>query len=134
MLRVPELLTMAIDRDEERIDRAEAILDGMLDGENAGDRKDAAFFVLRQSKRAAERGWRMPDVEVNVNVPTRVQMTRYTWANGEVIAEIPELVPINSRPMIEHDPDERARIEDERRRIAAEAEEERRRQGDQDSG
>jgi hypothetical protein len=132
---VPPLLDLVIEIDEERIDLAQQNVDEMLRSDDKLLRKEASFFVLRQSRRAASRGWRQPDAEVNVNANVRMETVRIRWANGEELTRME--VPVNELPpMIEHDPVERARIEEERLRIAEEreGEEERRRQGDQDSG
>jgi hypothetical protein len=116
MAVVPALFDLVMERDEQRLDKAEAHLDAMLESENAGDRKDAAFFVLRQSKRAAQRGWRQPDAEVNGNNNVvNLVPVRYTWRDGTVLCD--DLVPAHLLPKtIDHDPDERARVDEERRR------------------
>jgi hypothetical protein len=80
MAVVPALLDISLKRDEERLDKAEKILHGMLASENALERKDVAFFVLGQSKRAVSRGWRQPDSEVNVNVDTGERvLVSFAW-------------------------------------------------------
>ena len=69
---VPELLSLAIDKEERRLDRAEEILDRELNSDDPRYSAAAAFFVLRNAKRAVARGWRQPDVEISVeNAPAR---------------------------------------------------------------
>jgi hypothetical protein len=114
---VPPLLDLVIEIDEERIDLAQQNVDEMLRSNDKLLRKEASFFVLRQSRRAAERGWRQPDAEVNINANVRMETVSVRWGNGEEIAryEVPvrELGPGR---MIEHeDPHERARVGEERR-------------------
>jgi hypothetical protein len=68
ILASPELMAAAFEKEERRLDKAEAILDREL----ASDSAAAAFFVLRNAKRAVARGWRQPDVEISVeNAPAR---------------------------------------------------------------
>jgi hypothetical protein len=132
---VRPLLDLVVEIEEQRIDKAVSNLDAMLDSENDGLRKESSLFVLRSHKRAVSRGFRQPDeANVNVNVATIPVRTQYKWADGTIIADIIEQQPISSvtPPMIEHDPAERARVDEERRQIAADADEERRRQGDHD--
>jgi hypothetical protein len=130
---VPQLLDLAIEEDEKRIDKAMRNLDEMLESDDKLLKKDASLFVLRQHRRAVERGWRQPDAEVNVTANMRVETQRIVWGDGSWVADIEVEVPAHGR-LIEHDPAERARVDEERRQIAEDAEEERRRQGDQDSG
>jgi hypothetical protein len=121
MAATPALLDIAINADEERVDRAMRNLDEMLQGDDKLLKKEASFFVLRQHRRAAQRGWRQPDAEVNVNANVNLVPVRYVWGNGEEIGR--DMVPEHLLPRtIEHDPDERARVDEERRR-----------QGDHDS-
>src|SRR5262249_46251575 len=63
----PELLSLAIDKEERRLDKAEEILDRELNSSDPRYSAAAAFFVLRNARRAVARGWRQPDVEVAVN-------------------------------------------------------------------
>jgi hypothetical protein len=139
MVCVPQLLDLAIEEDEKRIDKAMRNLDEMLDGEDKLSKKEASFFVLKQSKRAAQRGWRQPDAEVTINnnISNETRVVSLTWGNGQVIGKLE--YPAHMLPperVIERDPVEHARIDAELRQIAEEreAEEERRRQGDHDSG
>ena len=127
---VRPLLDLVVEIEEQRIDKAVSNLDAMLDSENDGLRKESSLFVLRQHKRATERGWRQPDMEVSVNVQKREEHVIYTWGDGTVIYDSRE----HQAPLIEHDPDERARIDAERAAARTDADEERRRQGDPDSG
>jgi hypothetical protein len=100
---VPELVELAIDKEERRLDRAEAILERELASEDPRYSAAAAYFVLKQSKRASERGWRQPNVEVVVNSgPSRVLNVR--WGDGTLVTkmEVPGNVYI-APPVIEHD-------------------------------
>jgi hypothetical protein len=144
MAATPALLDLAINADEERVDRAMRNLDEMLDGDDKLSKKEASFFVLRQSKRAAQRGWRQPDAEVNVNVSSELVTRTICWGNNEPIAEITatqaEWDLVDRRAgrrtvdgeLADADAAEHPRINEERRQIAADAEEERRQQGDSD--
>jgi hypothetical protein len=126
---VRPLLDLVVEIEEQRIDKAVSNLDAMLDSANDGLRKESSLFVLRQHKRAVDRGWRQPDAEVSVNTNVNLVPVKYVWGDGTEVATL--MVPENELPpMIEHDPDERARVDEERRRIAADAEEERRQQRD----
>jgi hypothetical protein len=128
---VRPLLDLVVEIEEQRIDKAVSNLDAMLDSENDGLRKESSLFVLRTHKRAVSRGFRQPDAEVNVNANVQMETVRIVWGDGSHVADME--VPVGTYPnMIEHDPEERARVDEERRQIAAEAEEERRRQGDHD--
>jgi hypothetical protein len=104
---VPELLSLAIDKEERRLDKAEEILDRELDSSDPRYSAAAAFFVLRNARRAVSRGWRQPDMEVTVNnsgPPVRVAIH---WADGQKIGEYE--YPAGTRipqPLIEHDPAE----------------------------
>jgi hypothetical protein len=130
---VPQLLDLVIEIDEERIDLAQQNVDEMLRSDDKLLRKEASFFVLRQSGRAASRGWRQPDAEVNINANVRMETVRVTWRDGTHVADI-ECPASELPPMIEHDPDERARIDAERAAARADPDEERRRQVDLDPG
>jgi hypothetical protein len=102
----PELLALAAEKEERRLDRAEAILERELDSDDPRYSAAAAFFVLRNAKRAAARGWRQPDVEVAVNSGEPARVVSVTWGK-EVIAtmEVPAGMYV-PRPLIEHDPAE----------------------------
>jgi hypothetical protein len=83
----PELLALAAEKEERRLDKAEEILERELDSSDPRYSAAAAFFVLRNAKRAVSRGWRQPDVEVAVNnsgPPVRVAIH---WADGQKIGE-----------------------------------------------
>jgi hypothetical protein len=105
----PELLALAAEKEERRLDKAEEILDRELNSDDPRYSAAAAFFVLRNARRAVSRGWRQPDVEVAINnnagppVPVAVR-----WADGTHIATMK--VPAGThipRPLeIEHDPAE----------------------------
>jgi hypothetical protein len=43
----------------------------------------AAFFVLRNAKRAAARGWRQPDVEITVDNPAPAKKFVFKWEGDE---------------------------------------------------
>ena len=102
----PELLALAAEKEERRLDKAEAILDRELNSDDPRYSAAAAFFVLRNAKRAVARGWRQPDVEVavaNSGPPVRVA---FRWGDGTHVATVEypagTLLP---RPLeIEHDP------------------------------
>jgi hypothetical protein len=132
---VRPLLDLVVEIEEQRIDKAVSNLDAMLDSENDGLRKESSLFVLRSHKRAVSRGFRQPDVDVNVNVgPQQMEKRRIVWGDGSVVCDIE--VPVGmypDPPLIEHDPGERARTDAERA-ARTDADEERRRQGDHDSG
>jgi hypothetical protein len=65
-----------------------------------------------------------------VNVQKREEHVIYTWGDGTVIYDSRE----HQAPLIDHDPDERARIEAERPAARTDGNEERRQQGDPDPG
>jgi hypothetical protein len=85
----PELLALAAEKEERRLDKAEAILERELDSDDPRYSAAAAFFVLRNAKRAVARGWRQPDVEVTVNndrgPPVRMQ---FKWLDGTHIGTV----------------------------------------------
>jgi hypothetical protein len=62
-------MAAAFEKEERRLDRAEEILDRELNSEDPRHSAAAAFFLLRNAKRAVARGWRQPDVEIAVNDP-----------------------------------------------------------------
>jgi hypothetical protein len=109
---VRPLLDLVVEIEEQRIDKAVSNLDAMLDSENDGLRKESSLFVLRQHKRAVDRGWRQPDAEVIMNANVRMETTRIYWADGTYICDM-EVPVSSSRPLIEHDPDERARVDED---------------------
>jgi hypothetical protein len=76
----PELMAVVFERVELRLDKAEAILERELDSSDPRYSAAAAFFVLRNARRAAERGWRQADATVTVNNNTAVQHNVvYRW-------------------------------------------------------
>jgi hypothetical protein len=100
----PDLLALAAEKEERRLDKAEEIIDREL----ALDSAAAAFFVLRNAKRAVARGWRQPDVEVavvNSGPPVRCNIL---WGDGSRIAtvEYPAGTRLPRPLEIEHDPRE----------------------------
>ena len=102
----PELLALAAEKEERRLDKAEAILERELDSDDPRYSAAAAFFVLRNAKRAVARGWRQPDVEVavaNSGPPVRVA---FRWGDGTHVATIdyPGGTRIPRPLEIEHDP------------------------------
>jgi hypothetical protein len=105
----PELLALAAEKEERRLDRAEEILDRELDSSDPRYSAAAAFFVLRNARRAAERGWRQPDVEVNVHSAEPARIVSVRWADGEEIGRmaVPAGTPIPRPSLIEHDDSER---------------------------
>src|SRR6516162_8816901 len=94
---VPPLLDLVIEIDEERIDLAQQNVDEMLRCDDKLLRKEASFFVLRQSRRAVDRGWRQPDAEVTVNANMRMEKQRIVWGDGSLVAEIEVPVPAYGR-------------------------------------
>jgi hypothetical protein len=89
---VPELLSIAIDKEERRLDKAEEILDRELNSDDPRYSAAAAFFVLRNAKRAVSRGWRQPDVEVTVENAPAEKTYVFKWAGdggnlGETMLE-----------------------------------------------
>jgi hypothetical protein len=75
VLASPELMAAAFEKEERRLDKAEAILDRELNSDDPRYSAAAAFFVLRNAKRAVARGWRQPDVEVAINNPAPAEKT-----------------------------------------------------------
>jgi hypothetical protein len=61
----PDLLALAAEKEERRLDKAEAILDRELNSDDPRYSAAAAFFVLRNAKRAV--------VRVGVNPTSRLQ-------------------------------------------------------------
>jgi hypothetical protein len=87
-------------------DEAEKILDRQLNSDDPRESTAAAFFVLRNAKRAVSRGWRQPDVEVAVNNSGPPVRVGFRWAEGTHVAtvEYPAGTRIPRRLEIEHDP------------------------------
>jgi hypothetical protein len=86
----PELLALAAEKEERRLDKAEAILDRELNSDDPRYSAAAAFFVLRNAKRAVARGWRQPDVEVTVENPAPARSYVFLWEGddlGETVIE-----------------------------------------------
>jgi hypothetical protein len=92
MAASPELLALAAEKEERRLDKAEAILDRELNSDDPRYSAAAAFFVLRNAKRAVARGWRQPDVEIAVENAAPAQTYIFKWAGdggniGETVIE-----------------------------------------------
>jgi hypothetical protein len=88
----PDLLALAAEKEERRLDKAEEILDRELNSDDPRYSAAAAFFVLRNAKRAVARGWRQPDVEVTVENQAPAQTYIFKWAGdgtnlGETVIE-----------------------------------------------
>jgi hypothetical protein len=81
---VPELLSLAIDKEERRLDRAEEILDRELNSDDPRYSAAAAFFVLRNARRAVARGWRQPDVEVTVENAAPARRLVFKWEGDDL--------------------------------------------------
>jgi hypothetical protein len=102
----PELLSLAVEKEERRLDQAEDILQRELDSDDPRYSAAAAFFVLRNAKRASERGWRQPDAPVSASVTVDAAARRVTfrWRTADddrLAAEQAE-----QAELIEHDPAE----------------------------
>jgi hypothetical protein len=90
VLASPELMAAAFEKEERRLDRAEAILDRELNSDDPRHSAAAAFFVLRHAKRAVARGWRQPDVEVTVENQAPARSYVFRWEGddlGETVME-----------------------------------------------
>jgi hypothetical protein len=86
----PDLLALAAEKEERRLDKAEAILDRELNSDDPRYSAAAAFFVLRNAKRAVARGWRQPDVEVTVENAAPARTLVFKWEGddlGETVLE-----------------------------------------------
>src|SRR6516162_7528626 len=83
MAASPELLALAAEKEERRLDKAEAILDRELNSDDPRYSAAAAFFVLRNAKRAVVRGWRQPDAEVTVENQAPAKTYIFKWAGDE---------------------------------------------------
>jgi hypothetical protein len=79
----PDLLALAAEKEERRLDKAEAILERELNSDDPRCSAAAAFFVLRHAKRAVARGWRQPDVEISVDNPAPAKTYVFKWAGDE---------------------------------------------------
>jgi hypothetical protein len=111
----PDLMAAVFEKEERRLDKAEAILDRELNSDDPRYSAAAAFFVLRNAKRAAARGWRQPDVAVDVNVATGPPVRcHFQWADGTHIGAIdyPAGTKIPRPLEIEHQDPARARLVD----------------------
>ena len=66
-----ELLDAAYEAEENRLDRAEAVVDEALQSDDSRRKDAAAFFVLRNMAKSKRRGW-LPNssASVDVNVQT----------------------------------------------------------------
>jgi hypothetical protein len=109
MNAIPELLALAIEKEERRLDKAEAILDRELNSEDSRCATAAAVFVLRNAKRAVARGWRQPDVEVAANNTGPPVRYHFRWGDGRKVGEITYPAGAPQR-LIEHDDPARARV------------------------
>jgi hypothetical protein len=86
----PELLALAAEKEERRLDKAEAILDRELNSDDPRYSAAAAFFVLRNVKRAVARGWPQPDVEITVENQAPARSYVFRWEGddpGETVME-----------------------------------------------
>jgi hypothetical protein len=101
------LAHIALEAEERRLDRAEAILDEALSSGDARRRDAAASFVLRSQRRARVRGWRQTNnPEAAVGSPPALANTVIRWGDGQVIARFDALGrPVGNPPLIEHAPD-----------------------------
>jgi hypothetical protein len=104
VLASPELMAAAFEKEERRLDKAEAILDRELNSDDPRYSAAAAFFVLRNAKRAVARGWRQPDVEVTVADSGPPRLVDVVWADGQKVAtmSLPAGTRIPRPPEIEH--------------------------------
>jgi hypothetical protein len=84
VLASPELMAAAFEKEERRLDKAEAVLDRELNSDDPRYSAAAAFYVLRNAKRAIARGWRQPDVEVTVNNVTPAKTYVFRWEGDEL--------------------------------------------------
>jgi hypothetical protein len=105
---VPALIDVALELAERMVDAAESRLREALESDDPRQRLTAAMFILSKHRLARERGWGQ---SARSNLPP------------------PEFVVYGSDVTVPED----ACIDEERCQIAADAEEERRRQGDYDS-
>jgi hypothetical protein len=80
----PDLLALAAEKEERRLDKAEAILDRELSSDDPRYSAAAAFFVLRNARRAVARGWRQPDVEVTVENQAPAKTFVFKWQGDEL--------------------------------------------------
>jgi hypothetical protein len=112
VVALPELLAAAFEKEERRLDKAEAILDRELNSDDPRYSAAAAFFVLRNAKRAVARGWRQPDVEVAVEASGPPVRCRFLWGDGSRVAMIdyPAGTVIPRTLEIEHHDPRRARV------------------------
>jgi hypothetical protein len=108
----PELLALAAEKEERRLDKAEAILDRELNSDDPRYSAAAAYFVLRNSRRAVVRGWRQADVAVEVNNAGPPIRTNIMWGDGTRVAvvDFPHGTVFPQRQLIEHDDLRRARV------------------------
>jgi hypothetical protein len=84
VLASPELMAAAFEKEERRLDKAEAILDRELNSDDPRYSAAAAFFVLRTAKRAVARGWRQPDVEIAVENQAPARSYVFRWEGGDL--------------------------------------------------
>jgi hypothetical protein len=84
VLASPDLMVAAFEKEERRLDKAEAILDRELNSDDPRYSAAAAFFVLRNAKRAVARGWRQPDVEITVENQAPARTYVFRWEGDEL--------------------------------------------------
>jgi hypothetical protein len=82
VLASPELLAAAFEKEERRLDKAEAILDRELNSDDPRYSAAAAFFVLRNAKRAVARGWRQP-LEITVENQAPAKTYVFKWEGDD---------------------------------------------------
>jgi hypothetical protein len=88
VIAAPELRAAVFEREELRLDKAEAILERELDSDDPRYSAAAAFFVLRNARRAAARGWRQPVVEVTVENSGPPRRVEVQWGDGTPLGTI----------------------------------------------
>jgi hypothetical protein len=111
VLSSQELMAAMFELEEIRLDKAERILERELAPDDPRYSAAAAYFVLRNAKRAVSRGWRQPDVEVQVDSSGPPIRAIIRWGDGTKIAEVdfPSDTVFPQRPLIEHEDPARAR-------------------------
>jgi hypothetical protein len=77
-------MAAAFEKEERRLDKAEAIIDRELNSDDPRYSAAAAFFVLRNAKRAVARGWRQPDVEVAIDNSASAKKFVLKWEGDEL--------------------------------------------------
>ena len=113
---LPELSMLALEEEHRRIDQAEqAVLDA-LESPEARRQEWGASMILKGYRPAQDRGWRQGSGDgVNVNLSSGERETVVvTWQDGTVVTTLDMPAALLPRT-IEHDADERARVDEERR-------------------